>query len=118
MPVQLVRCNTPPFASGRETRLQRWLSTESTELGMTRQKEQERLVWPNILTCLLYHIKYGSFGACVWEGGGQTNKKNSFGYSVMEFANEYFTPKLTACTEQNAILILKHTVCTGICFLL
>lgn len=46
-------------------------------------------------------------------GRGETNKENSFGYNMMEFANQYFTPKLkTACIEQNAIL--KHMVCTGI----
>lgn len=45
--------------------------------------------------------------------GRETNRENSFGYNVMEFANQYFTPKLTtACIEQNAIL--KHMVCTGI----
>lgn len=48
----------------------------------------------------------------IWVCVGETNKQNPFGYNVMEFANQYFTPKLRACIEQNAIL--KHRVCTGI----
>lgn len=35
---------------------------------------------------------------------GETNKDDSFGYNVMDVANQYLTPKLTtACIEQNAI---------------
>jgi hypothetical protein len=44
-----------------------------------------------------YYIKYDNWG-------GGIDIEIPFGYSVMEFANQYFIHKLTTdCVEQNAI---------------
>lgn len=115
MPVQLVRRSTPPVASGREARLQGGLRTEDNGIWNKTKRAGMVSVTQHSNMPVTSNIKYGNLGTCVC--GRETNRENSFGYNVMEFANQYFTPKLTtACIEQNAIL--KHMVCTGICFLL
>lgn len=95
-----------PFASGRETRLQRAPNTEANGTRNDKTKRAETVSGTQHSNMPVIS------NMVIWVCVGETNKQNPFGYNVMEFANQYFTPKLRACIEQNAIL--KHRVCTGI----
>lgn len=93
MSVQLVRCSTPPFASGTETRLQRALGTEANGTRNDKTKRAETVsVTQHSNMPVTSNMVIRGWGAGV---GGKTNKDNSFGYNVMQSANQYFTPKLT-----------------------
>lgn len=73
--IQLVRCNTPPFASGRETRLQRGLSTEANGTRNDETKRSEMVSVIQHSTCLFAcYIKYGNLGVCVRGRGDKQGK--------------------------------------------
>lgn len=66
MSVQLVRCNTPPLASGRETRLQRGLSTEANRTWNDKTERAETVsVTHHSNMPVTSNTKYGNLRACV-----------------------------------------------------
>lgn len=75
------------------------------KLGMTRQRGQKLLVWPNILTCLIHQI--WSF-----EGvGRRQTRKIHLGTRWWSLQTSTSHPNEQELFRTNAIL--KHMVCTG-----